>query len=94
MNVRDLVNGLRALDADELRRLPEKGEQTNIQIEGAPHTIITWHDEIAPGQHRVVVVAYRKAMAGLATRIWAQGFVVSPDGTKRDLTDMELSPFQ
>lgn len=94
MNVSDLVKGLRALDANALLKLPEKEEQTNIQIDGAPHTVITWHDEIEPGQHGIVVAAYREAIAGLVTRIWAQGFIVAADGTKRDLTDSELSPFQ
>lgn len=94
MNVSDHVAQLRACSAAEIRLLPEKTERESVAVDGAPCTIITWHDEPAPGHHRVVVASYKRAMAGLATRVWAEGFVLMPDDGKRDLTEDELSPFQ
>jgi hypothetical protein len=82
------------MGAAELRKLPEKLEEENILIDGRPHTVITWHDEIEAGRHRIVVASYLRAAAGLATRVHAEGFTVSPEGTIRDLSEDELSPFQ
>jgi hypothetical protein len=94
VNVSERVRRLRAMAASELRKLPDKLEEDNIVIDGRPHTVITWHDEIETGHHRIVVAAYRKAVGGIATTIYAEGFVVTLDDNKRNLTDVELAPFQ
>ena len=79
MNVSDRINRLRAESPDCLRSLPQKREEHDIEIEGKRCSLITWHDEPSPGNHRIVLAVYFPAMMGLAKRVTADGFMLASD---------------
>jgi len=93
VDVRDRISALRREIPARLRAMPPKHEEKDV-FDGKSCSMITWHDEPSPGEHRIVVAAYVPSMMGLATRITADGFVLQADGSIRPLTPEELQSFQ
>lgn len=87
MNTR--VVALKELTIQEISKLPDHISET-AAFEGADVTITTWHDIVAPGQHRVVVQALKRGL--LVGRMYAAGFVIESAGI-RELAAEELAPF-
>lgn len=88
------LNALRALSFVELVKLPDMSDEEVVIVNGKKLKFIVWHDEIVPGQHRIVVGSYRPTYWGMVTYIEADGFVVDEKNEKRPLTAEELMPFK
>jgi len=92
--VAERLNVLRTLGFAELAKLPDMSDEEVVIVNGKKLKFITWHDEVTPGQHRIVVGSYRPAYLGMVTYIEADGFVVNEKNEKRSLTAEELMPFK
>jgi len=90
MDVHERVAMLRSLSDDDLLALPGQSEEEVVRIGSRTYTMIVWHDEVIPGVHRFVVTRYDKVIG----MVLAGGFVLERNGSRRELTMDELSPFR
>jgi hypothetical protein len=83
---------LRGFDDDTLRALPASSTE---QVGEKPDRFLltVWHDELEGGAHRVVVQAYRPALLGSCGSMDADGFLLSPDGSRPSLAASDLYEF-
>jgi len=87
--VDDRVEKLRRLDASAIRSLPELSRDRL-----PPDILVSQHHVVgSSGEHLLVVQAGQDHWFGLKTSIVVGGFVLLPDGTCRELTDEEKSPY-
>ena len=86
------IQSLKAADASELAALPSSKEKA-LSIDARKTMMITWHDRLPSGEHRIVVQASQRRLFGLFGQVCADGFALSEDGTIRDLTETEITSF-
>jgi hypothetical protein len=92
--VADRILDLKSMALHELVALPNLIEGEAFVEDGKTYRLITWHDNLEPELHRIVVGAYRSTVFGLGTHICADGFAIDDQGNKRPLSSEELSPFR
>lgn len=90
--VREEIAQLNHLDPLALAALPASVEKQAVAA-GQPVKLVTWHDVLPGGEHRVVVQASRSVFFGMGGMACADGFAVAVTGEKRELTSQELSEF-
>lgn len=92
MNATERLSFLRAQSFEYLSKLPGVTEE-EIIIDKKKGKLAVWHDELTPGQHRIVVATYKPTRLRLGWHVRADGFVVNDKNEQRPLTPDELSAF-
>lgn len=90
--VHEEVERLKALDFSQIIDLPASTER-KVAVGAKALTMTVWHDVLPSGEHRVVAQASRSILLGIGGAASADGFAVSADEKRRDLTDEELTSF-
>jgi len=91
--VLDEVERLKALSLSQLISLSPAVER-KLSVDNEVIVLITWHDMLPSGEHRLVAQASQKTMLGLGVYLSADGIAVSDVGTVRSLSDDELTLFR
>jgi hypothetical protein len=90
--LRVVVDRLRATPFEQIAKWPEYPKQPDIDLhvpgELANHTFTLMKDTRANGDIRVGVQCYRQGL--LASRMSADGFIVSPNGNIRPLSEQDM----
>lgn len=93
-NFRDIANGraaaLRTLDDQAIRDLPKVASEV---LSDGTAGVTTYHTVLASGEHQVVVQVTRDLLGGVLSAVQVAGFVLSSDGTRRDLREDETWEF-